>query len=157
MWSSTRASSSPSICAARTDVFHDPFAPRKWSMVPAMSKTHYRTCHLCEAMCGVVIETEGDAVISVRGDDDDPFSRGHICPKAPALAELHADPDRLKTPLKRVAGTDDFVPVGWDEALDEISDRLVAIQQEHGNNSVATYLGNPTVHNHGSALLGPVF
>ncbi|MCC6625604.1 MAG: molybdopterin-dependent oxidoreductase [Deltaproteobacteria bacterium] len=120
-----------------------------------MTRTHLRTCHLCEAMCGIVIETEGDRVVAVRGDDDDPFSRGHICPKAPALAELHADPDRVRGPLKRVG--DDLVPVGWDEALDEIAHRLHGIQREHGRNTVAAYLGNPTVHNHGSALLAPMF
>ncbi len=124
-------------------------------MLPRMVTTHHRNCHLCEAMCGVVITTEGDRILSIAGDDDDPFSRGHVCPKAPALAEIHTDPDRLKTPLKRVGH--DFVPVSWDEALDEVADRLSAIQREHGKNAVATYLGNPTVHNHGSSLLAPIF
>jgi len=116
---------------------------------------HIRNCHLCEAMCGVVIETDGNTVVSVKGDFDDPFSRGHICPKAPALAELHSDPDRLKGPLKRVG--DDFEPIAWETALDEIADNLTAIQRTYGRNTVATYLGNPTVHNHGSTLLAPVF
>jgi len=117
--------------------------------------THLRNCHLCEAMCGVVIETDGATIVSVKGDFDDPFSRGHICPKAPALAELHTDPDRLKGPLKRVA--DQFEPIAWDTALDEIADRLTAVQRTYGRDTVATYLGNPTVHNHGATLLAPVF
>ena len=46
-----------------------------------MSVTHYRACHLCEAICGLAIETEGDRILSIKGDPQDPFSRGHICPK----------------------------------------------------------------------------
>jgi len=106
-------------------------------------------------MCGVVIETDGERVVAVRGDDDDPFSRGHVCPKAPALAELHADPDRLTGPLERVGR--DLVPVSWERALDEIARRLHAIQTAHGKSSVATYLGNPNVHNHGTTLFAPLF
>lgn len=120
-----------------------------------MTTHHHRNCHLCEAMCGIVIETEGDEVVAVRGDEADPFSRGHVCPKAPALAEIHADPDRLKAPLQRVG--DDFVEVGWDTALDAIAERLAAIQKAHGRSAVATYLGNPSVHHHGTTLLAPVF
>ena len=70
--------------------------------------THYRTCSLCEAMCGLELEVEGDRVVSVRGDAQDPFSRGHICPKGPALVGLHEDPDRLRTPVRRTA-------TGWEQ------------------------------------------
>src|SRR5262249_39434236 len=114
--------------------------------------THFRTCHLCEAMCGIAVE--GDRVVAVRGDADDPFSRGHICPKAPALAELHADPDRLRGPVRRVGN--DFVPVSWEAAIDEVAERLHDVQRRHGKDAVATYVGNPTVHNHGAALFVPL-
>ena len=60
---------------------------------------HYRACHLCEAICGLVIDTEGDEIVAIRGDKDDPLSRGHICPKAVALKDLHEDPDRLRGPV----------------------------------------------------------
>ena len=65
-------------------------------------RTHYRACHLCEAICGVVIETKGDEILSIKGDKNDPLSRGHICPKAVALKDIHEDPDRLRAPVKRV-------------------------------------------------------
>jgi anaerobic selenocysteine-containing dehydrogenase len=120
-----------------------------------MSRTHFRTCHLCEAMCGIAIETEGDKILAIRGDEDDPFSRGHICPKAVALQDVHEDPDRLRRPLRRTASG--WEEIGWDEALDEAARRLAAIQEEHGRNAVAVYQGNPTVHNHGSILYGQVF
>ncbi len=111
---------------------------------------HYRTCHLCEAICGVEIRLRGNEIISIRGDPDDPFSRGHICPKALALKDVHEDPDRLRYPLKRTAGG--WQRIGWDEAIDEVAARIVAIQAAHGQNAVAIYLGNPTVHSY-SALL----
>ena len=113
-----------------------------------MKQTHYHTCNLCEAMCGIEIEHRGDEILAIRGDKDDPFSRGHICPKAVALQDLHHDPDRLRHPVKRTA--DGWVPISWDEALDETARRLHNIQEVHGKDSVALYFGNPTAHNHGA-------
>ncbi len=107
--------------------------------------THYRTCSLCEATCGLEITTQGRTVTGIRGDDDDPFSRGYLCPKGPALKHLDADPDRLRQPLIRRG--DRFEPVTWDEAFAEIDRRLTPILQEHGRDAVAVYLGNPSVHN----------
>ena len=118
--------------------------------------THYRTCPFCEATCGLEIETEGREVVSVRGDADDVFSRGFICPKAYGIKQLHEDPDRLTAPLVRRDG--ELVEATWDEAFEEIDRRLTPILSEHGKNSVAVYLGNPNAHNlsaitHGPAML----
>ena len=46
---------------------------------------HYRTCNLCEAMCGLEIEHQGSKILSIKGDKNDVLSRGHICPKALAV------------------------------------------------------------------------
>jgi anaerobic selenocysteine-containing dehydrogenase len=104
-------------------------------------------------MCGLTLTVEDGRVTSVRGDDDDPLSRGFMCPKGPALAALHEDPDRLRQPQRRTK--DGFVTIGWDEALDEAADRLHAVQQAHGRDAVAVYAGNPIVHNVGAMLYGP--
>ena len=106
-------------------------------------------------MCGLRIETDGARVTSIRGDEDDPFSKGYLCPKATALKDLHEDPDRLKQPMRR-EGTQ-WKAIGWDEALDETAKRLHDVQKRHGRNAVATYLGNPTTHNTGALLFGPSF
>lgn len=109
---------------------------------------HYRVCHLCEAMCGLEIEHDGEKVLSVRGDKQDPFSQGFICPKGARIAELHEDPSRLKTPLlKQKDGS--WKEIGWKEALDLAGSRLNGIRQEHGLDAVGLYIGNPTVHNYG--------
>jgi anaerobic selenocysteine-containing dehydrogenase len=120
-----------------------------------MPSTHFRTCNLCEAMCGIAIEVDGGRITSIRGDADDPFSRGHVCPKAVALQDVHQDPDRLRRPLRRRGR--DWEEVSWEDALAETAERLAAIQKAHGRESVAVYQGNPTVHNYGSALFGQVF
>lgn len=117
--------------------------------------THFRTCTLCEAMCGLAIEVEDGRVASIRGDADDPFSRGHLCPKAVALQDVQADPDRVRRPLRRTA--DGWREVPWDEALDEAAERLRAVQRAHGRDAVAVYQGNPTVHNYGTMLFAPGF
>ncbi len=117
--------------------------------------THYRSCNLCEAMCGVRIEVDGGRVSTIRGDEEDPLSRGYICPKAMALKDLHEDPDRLRTPMRRTANG--WEPMGWDEALDEVARRLHELQAAHGRDCVAVYQGNPNVHNTGAMLFGPAF
>src|SRR6267142_2204863 len=119
-----------------------------------MASARLHTCMLCEAVCGIAVETEGNHVVSVRGDDADPFSRGHICPKAVALRDLHDDPDRITQPMRRVG--DRFEPVSWDSALAEASERLAAIQKQHGKSAVAMYLGNPTVHSYTALMSVPL-
>ena len=103
---------------------------------------HTRTCHICEANCGLLIETEGRRVLSIRGDGDDPISRGHICPKGNAIADIEADPDRLTSPMKRVC--DGWVALDWETALAEIGARFAAIKSAGGG--AALYVGNPTAH-----------
>ena len=105
-------------------------------------------------MCGLAIELEGDVVTSIRGDHDDPFSRGHVCPKALALKELHEDPDRLRKPMRRTA-SGDFEEISWNMALDEVAGRLHHLQKVHGRDAVGAYVGNPNVHNLGSMLFAP--
>jgi anaerobic selenocysteine-containing dehydrogenase len=109
---------------------------------------------LCEALCGIEIAVRGDEVLSIRGDADDPFSRGHICPKAVALQDVHADPDRLRQPMRRTATG--WEPLTWAAALDEAARRLAAVQRAHGRDAVALYYGNPTVHNLGAMLFSGV-
>jgi len=119
------------------------------------TQTHYRTCNLCEAMCGIKIEYRGNEVLSIKGDEDDPFSKGHICPKATALQDIYEDPDRLKYPVRR---TDNgWEEISWNEAFDEVVENLTAIQAEHGRNAVGIYQGNPNVHNLGTMLFSPPF
>jgi anaerobic selenocysteine-containing dehydrogenase len=120
---------------------------------PTTKNVH--ACPLCEAMCGLVIETDRQTVVSIRGDDDDPFSRGHICPKAVALKDLHEDPDRLRRPMKKVHGK--WEPVSWKEALDFAAEGLKSVQKLHGPDAVATFAGNPTVHSVGASLFLPLF
>src|SRR5688500_10577320 len=76
---------------------------RVWPPETPMSeaRTAYRTCPLCEATCGLEIRLDDGRVTAIRGDDDDVFSHGFICPKGPALKALHEDPDRVRTPLIR--------------------------------------------------------
>jgi hypothetical protein len=117
-----------------------------------MMKTHYRACHLCEAICGLKIETRGEEILSIKGDPDDPLSRGHICPKAVALKDIHEDPDRLRYPVRRITrsdGSHDWEEISWDEALDATADALLSVHREHGVDAIGVYLGNPTVHNYG--------
>jgi anaerobic selenocysteine-containing dehydrogenase len=114
-----------------------------------------RTCPLCEATCGLEVTVADGRVTKIRGDADDVFSKGFICPKGGSLAALHEDPDRLRAPLlKQADGT--FATVTWDEAFAEIERRLPAIQAAHGRDSVAAYLGNPGAHNLSDLIYGRV-
>lgn len=118
-------------------------------------KKHYRSCNLCEATCGLVIEHDASRIISIKGDKDDPFSQGHVCPKAVALKDVHTDPDRLHRPIRRSKGT--WKEISWKEAIDYVSSHLRKIQNEFGKDAVAVYQGNPNVHNLGLMLYGRHF
>lgn len=121
-----------------------------------MSTTpHYRNCNICEAICGIEITREADERLTIRGDKDDPFSRGYICPKAVALQDIHYDKDRLKHPVRRTAGG--WEAIEWNDAFEEIVRNLKRVKANHGPNSIATYLGNPNVHNFGAMMFAPGF
>ena len=115
----------------------------------------YRTCPLCEAGCGleITLTTDDDGaerVKRIRGDRDDVFSKGFICPKGSTLGHLHDDPDRLRRPVVRRDG--EFVEVSWDEAFATIEAGLLPLLQEHGRDACAIYLGNPGAHSLGPML-----
>ena len=109
-------------------------------------RTHFRTCPLCEAMCGLEIQTVGDRVTRVRGDRDDVWSKGYLCPKGAALGHLHHDPDRLRAPMVRDGETWREVP--WDEAFARCEELLHPVVEQHGVAAVTAYIGNPAVHNY---------
>jgi anaerobic selenocysteine-containing dehydrogenase len=115
------------------------------------SRVAYRTCPLCEATCGLELAIADGRVTRIRGDRDDVFSKGFVCPKGSSLRQLDADPDRLRTPLIRRNGR--LGACTWDEAFDHIAARLQPLLAEHGPDAIAVYLGNPNVHN----MSGPIY
>ncbi len=115
-------------------------------------ETRHGVCNLCEATCGLLFTLEGGRIASVRGNTDDPLSRGHICPKAVALQDVYEDPERLKRPVRRTA--DGWAEISWDEAFDLVSTRLANTVREHGGDALGIYLGNPNVHSLGSMTHG---
>ena len=115
-----------------------------------MTEKHYRTCNLCEAVCGIEIEHADGEILSIKGDKSDPFSRGHICPKALALKEIYLDKNRLKSPVKRFG--EEWREISWEDAFNEIAEKIKEIQTKHGRDSVAVFQGNPSVHNFGTLL-----
>ncbi|MBC6459579.1 molybdopterin-dependent oxidoreductase [Actinomadura sp. HBU206391] len=116
-----------------------------------MSRTAYRTCPLCEALCGLELTVEGHRVTRVRGDAKDPFSKGFICPKGATLGVLDGDPDRLQEPLVRSG--DEHAKADWEHSFAVVQRRLREIITAHGANAVAIYLGNPSAH----TIAGPLY
>ncbi len=119
-------------------------------------RTALAACNLCEAICGLELtiedRPEGPKVISIRGNAEDPLSRGHICPKGVALADVYEDPDRLRRAGAKVG--DDWVEIGWDEALDLTADGLARAVNEHGRDAIGIYFGNPNAHSLGAQTHG---
>ncbi len=125
-------------------------------MKTAGLETHYRSCNICEAMCGIEITVRENQILSIQGDKSNVFSRGGICPKALSLKDLHEDPDRLRHPVRRVKNG--WKRIGWEEAFDEVARNIKKIQRRHGKDSVAVYHGNPIMHYHSASLfLMPLF
>ena len=120
-----------------------------------MPETVLRACNLCEAGCGLKFEVEDGRILAVRPDDEDPISRGFVCPKGIAIADVHADPDRLHRPLRRDGSG--FREISWDEAFEMVASRLKDVRRRYGPDAVALYIGNPVVHNHGAAMIVGAF
>ena len=135
---------------------------RVWAMTTASpsaqsvnNRTAIRTCPLCEATCGLEITVgPGEQVVRIRGDRDDVFSHGFICPKGSTLKQLHEDPDRLRRPLVKKNGV--HVEVSWDEAWEAVAAGLSGVIDRHGRDALAVYGGNPGAHNLGSMLYNSV-
>ncbi|MFN2525644.1 MAG: molybdopterin oxidoreductase family protein [Actinomycetota bacterium] len=115
--------------------------------------SQFRTCPLCEATCGVEVVMDGDRVRSVRGDPDDVFSRGFICPKGTAIKQLHDDPDQLRAPVVRDG--DDWRQCSWDEAFARVEEGCGPILEQHGRDAIGVYQGNPTVHSLSATVMIP--
>lgn len=117
-------------------------------MKPGEDGTHLRTCPLCEAMCGLEIHVEGGPdhgkVTSIRGNRDDVWSRGHLCPKGTSLAALHDDPDRIRQPMIKVDGQ--WREVSWDAAFRRCTELLTPVIDKYGIGAVTAYTGNPLAH-----------
>ncbi|WP_228183127.1 molybdopterin-dependent oxidoreductase [Streptomyces anulatus] len=119
------------------------------------TRTAPRICPLCEATCGLTLTIEGTTVTGARGDRDDIFSQGFICPKGASFGGLDADPDRLRVPLVR--GDDgELREAAWSEAFDLIAARIPELTKTHGPNAVGVVLGNPNVHTMAGSLYPPL-
>ncbi|OBJ67219.1 molybdopterin-dependent oxidoreductase [Mycobacterium colombiense] len=113
-------------------------------MKPGEDGTHLRTCPLCEAMCGLEIHVDGGRVTGIRGNRDDVWSRGHLCPKGTSLAALHDDPDRIRQPMIKVEGQ--WQEVSWDAAFRRCTELLTPVIDKYGIGAVTAYTGNPLAH-----------
>ncbi|MGQ4388273.1 molybdopterin oxidoreductase family protein [Streptomyces sp. SAS_270] len=118
------------------------------------SRTALRVCPLCEATCGLTLTIEGTRVTGARGDRDDVFSQGFICPKGASFGAADGDPDRLSTPLVRKDG--ELREATWEEAFDAVAAGLRPVVEQYGPNAVGVVLGNPNVHTMAGALYPPV-
>ncbi|MET7724503.1 molybdopterin oxidoreductase family protein [Streptomyces mirabilis] len=118
------------------------------------SRTALRVCPLCEATCGLTLTIEGTRVTGARGDRDDVFSKGFICPKGASFGAADGDPDRLRTPLVRTDG--ELREATWQEAFDAIAAGLGPIVEQYGPHALGIVLGNPNVHTMAGALYPPV-
>ena len=113
-------------------------------MASAEDGRHLRTCPLCEAMCGLEIHVDGGKVTKIRGNRDDVWSRGHLCPKGVSLGAVHHDPDRIRSPLIKVDGA--WQEVSWDAAFRRCTELLTPVIEKYGIGAVTAYTGNPLAH-----------
>ena len=107
--------------------------------------THFRTCPLCEAMCGLEVQVTDGRVTRIRGDREDVWSKGYLCPKGTALGHLHHDPDRIRVPMIRTG--DRWDEVTWEAAFARCDELIAAVIESHGQDAISCYIGNPTAHN----------
>jgi anaerobic selenocysteine-containing dehydrogenase len=116
-----------------------------------MAEWKKTSCVLCAQNCGLEAAVENNRITKVRGDKDNPRSIGYVCRKGMNVAHHQHHAQRLKYPLKKVAGR--FIRVPWDEAIGEIADKLRAIVNVYGPRSLA-YLGGGGQGSHFEGAFG---
>ena len=105
-----------------------------------MTTEHATFCRICVAGCGVVVSTEDDRVLGVRGNREHVLSEGYTCPKGRAIPSVHHHPDRLNVPLIRRGG--ELVGTTWDECLDDVGEKIRRILDEDGPSAVGYFVGS---------------
>ena len=120
---------------------------------PAEAERIRTFCRVCEPACGLIATVEDQQITRLEPDKDHPISKGFVCNKGIYGLDIHNDPDRLRTPLRR-SPSGEFEAISWETALTEIAARLHNIRDTHGSDAIASYTGNPTAFN---TLYGPSF
>ncbi|MCV7114685.1 molybdopterin-dependent oxidoreductase [Mycolicibacterium setense] len=124
-------------------------------VIESKAESKVTFCRICEPLCGMIATVEDGRLTALRPDKDHPLSAGFACQKGIAFSEVVNDPDRVTTPLKRAQ--DGFVPVSWDEALDDIAARLTEIHRRHGSGALAWYMGNPAAFSYSHLFAAMAF
>lgn len=104
-------------------------------------KTTYSVCDMCPWRCGITVQSVGDRVYKIDGNPADPKSRGMLCARGQGGVSFMYDPDRLRSPMLRTGerGEGKFQEVTWPEALDAMAEKLLAIKEQYGPESVAVF------------------
>jgi anaerobic selenocysteine-containing dehydrogenase len=109
-------------------------------MTERETRTVRSFCRICTAVCGILVDVQGDEVVRVRGDQDHPFSHGYTCGKGRSLPQMHHHPNRLERPLMKVGGR--LEPTTWDACLDDLASRLRTIIDRHGPDAIGIFFGS---------------
>ena len=120
-------------------------------MIDAMKRTEHTFCRICESLCGLEVDIEGDRVLAIRPDQDHVATDGFSCVKGLKQHEMYTSPDRLKYPLKKVGGK--HVRISWEQAIREIGQKVKGITADFGKNAIGMYVGTAA----GFGVLHPVF
>lgn len=107
-------------------------------------------CFDCHSKCGVLVHVDGETITKVEGDPDHPVSRGMVCCKALSAQQIHAHPDRIKYPMRRVGprGSGEWERITWNEAFDMIEDNMRRIIEEYGPMAFLVSQGTGRGSNH---------
>jgi anaerobic selenocysteine-containing dehydrogenase len=109
------------------------------------TKKVYSGCVLCYHSCGIEVDVADGKVVNVSGQKSHPLNKGYLCPKGRATIEHIYHPSRLRHPLKKNGSG--FMQISWDQALDEIADRLIDLKAKHGPETLGFFCGSVGVEN----------
>ncbi|OZE90746.1 formate dehydrogenase [Rhodococcus sp. 14-2686-1-2] len=120
-------------------------------MTDSASRTVHTFCRICEPACGLLAQVHDEEIVSLAPDKDHPVHKGFSCHKGVHFLQVHNDPDRLDSPLRRQNHRRDqigeFEAVGWDDAINDIASRLSDVRRKYGRGALAIYQGNPSAFN----------
>ena len=134
---------------------HKPYT--EGGIAPVPDRVVTSGCIWCQNGCSMKVHVQGGRIVNIYGNPDDPVTGGKLCPKGQNNVNVLYNKYRLKAPLKRIGergSSSSYKEISWEQALTEIADKLKAVKEKYGPESLAWWVAGRSESQARSGLSG---